>query len=122
MESEDDFRRKVEEVAVRDGRYRTEAYFFVYAALEYTLSKLPIRRHVTGKELLEGISQYAKELYGPMVRTVFEHWGVTKTDDFGQIVFTLVDASLMGKTDEDSIEDFKDVYDFEQEFGRAKKT
>ena len=52
-----------------------------------------------------------------MVRTVFKHWGVNSTEDFGQIVFMLVDAKLLGKTEEDSIEDFKNSYDFKEIFG-----
>ena len=115
--STNDRARQIEEVAERDGRYKKEAYFFLYRALDYTLNKLKARRHVTGRELLRGISEYGREQYGPMTKLVFEYWGVTRTEDFGNIVFALVEAGLMGKTEEDRIEDFKDVYDFDEEFG-----
>lgn len=112
----DEFVCQVETVAWRDGRYRKEAYLFVYEALDYTLKQLKAHRHVTGRELLQGISAYGLQQYGPMTKTVFNHWGLTKTEDFGNIVFNLVEAGLMGKTDEDSVEDFRNVYDFDKEF------
>ena len=114
---------RVEDVARADGRYRREAFFFVFEALQYTVNSTSREnrpRHVTGQELLHGISGYALEQYGPMARTVFDHWGVNATRDFGEIVFTLVGAGLMGKTDEDSIEDFIDVFDFDSVFDWRK--
>ena len=121
------FARAVEEVAEQDGRYRKEAYFFVYAALEYTIDKTGKRgsgdtpSHVTGEELLMGISEYGQDQYGPMTKTVFESWGVKATLDFGEIVFVLVNAEMLGKTSEDSIEDFRDVYNFDEEFDLRKR-
>ena len=35
---------------------------------------------------------------------------------FGHYFFNLIDAGIFGKTEEDSIDDFKDVYDFEEAF------
>ena len=117
METEKNMQAMIEEMALKSGHFKMEAYLFVFAALEYTLRQLREHRHITGRELLHGISAYARSEYGPMTKTVFEHWGVTTTEDFGRIVFELVDSGLMGKTDEDSIDDFKDVYDFAEEFG-----
>ena len=116
MQFTDEFVRQVEVVAWREGRYHKKAYLFVYRALDYTLKQLKEHRHVTGRELLEGISAYGLRQYGPMAKAVFNYWGVAKTEDFGNIVFNLVEAGLMGKTDEDSMDDFRDVYDFDKEF------
>lgn len=107
----------IEQIVKRDARYKIDAYNFLLEALNYTVSKLKETRHVTGGELLEGIKQYAKEQFGPMARTVFEHWGVNLTEDFGNIVFNLVTAKILSKTEEDSIEDFKNGYDFKEVFG-----
>jgi uncharacterized repeat protein (TIGR04138 family) len=38
------------------------------------------------------------------------------TTDFGHIVFNLVEANLMRRSDSDRIEDFRDVFDFRQVF------
>jgi uncharacterized repeat protein (TIGR04138 family) len=51
-----------------------------------------------------------------MARVVLESWGCLRTDDFGNIVYNLIEASILTKTDQDRLEDFHDVYDFEQAF------
>lgn len=116
METAFDFLRKIEEIAEKDSRYKIEAYSFVMAALNYTVAKLDKPRHVTAKELLEGIRVYSLDQFGPMAKTVFEHWGVKNTLDFGNIVFNMVNNKLLGKTEEDKLEDFKDVYSFDEVF------
>lgn len=73
-------------------------------------------RHVTGQELCEAIRRYALEQYGLLARSVLEHWGVTNTGDFGEIVFNLIDIGQMRKTESDRREDFQDVFDFESGF------
>ena len=123
MPSQEELVERVEEIADRDGRYRREAYFFVFEALAYTVKQLRLtgrQRHVSGGQLLDGIREYGLDQYGPTTKSVFAHWGVHTTRDFGEIVFLLVESSLMGKTDEDSIEDFVNVYDFDQVFDWRK--
>ncbi len=102
-------------------RYEPEAYSFVLNALDFTMVKLPKRRHVSGQELLEGIRLYALDQFGPMVRTVFEHWGIKNTLDFGEIVFDLIDAGLLTKQAEDRLDDFKNSFSFDQAFGQGYK-
>ena len=53
--------------------------------------------------------------------TTLLHWGIEQTRDFGEIVFNLVAADLMSKTEQDQIEDFIDVYQFEDEFDWKKR-
>jgi uncharacterized repeat protein (TIGR04138 family) len=115
---------KLDEVVRRDPRYSYEAYEFVFAALAYTqrlLGRVPPAEatgeqdyHVTGRQLLEGVRDLALREYGLMARTVFRMWGINNTSDFGEIVFNLVAANLMSKTDEDNREDFRDVFDLDQ--------
>ncbi len=121
MDSNEEFVEKIEKVAKKLNKFKKEAYFFLFAALDHTVNTVGEKRHVTGEELSKGISQYGLMQYGPMTKSVFEHWGITRTEDFGEMVFALVDAQLMGKTQEDSIEDFKDVYDFDEELDWKKR-
>ncbi len=107
---------RLERVVEKDGRFSIEAYLFVYEALSVAQKLFKHKRHVTGKELLEGIKVLAHQRYGRMAKTVLNTWGVHTTGDFGAIVFNLVSGELMSKTDEDKSEDFHAVYDFEQEF------
>ncbi len=108
----------LEEIVKKDNRYEVEAYNFVLMAFNYTMAKLDAQRHVTGMELLECLKEYALDQYGPMVRTVFSHWGVRECLDIGEIVFNLVEHGLLGKSDTDSVDDFKDVFDFEEAFDK----
>ena len=118
---DNDFLFEVDRVADLDGRYAKEAYLFIYDALKHTVeslgkSELPReQRHISGIDLLRGISEFGLSQFGPLTKTVFEYWGVNKTEDFGRIVFNLVEAELMSKTEDDSLDDFIDVYDFEFE-------
>jgi uncharacterized repeat protein (TIGR04138 family) len=102
----------------RDPRYPRAAYEFVRDALQFTVERAGAQRHVTAKELLEGIRDHAREEFGPLARMVFESWNVHQTQDFGNLVFNLVEAGEMGKTDEDDIRDFDSVYRFEEAFPR----
>jgi len=111
-----DFYRKIEEITRKDQRYKPDAYEFVMQALWFTRKKLNRENHVTGRELAEGVRDFALDQYGPLAKTVLEHWGIGSTADFGEIVFSMIDAGLMSKTDEDSRDDFKDVYDFSGAF------
>ena len=116
--------KKLQGIIEKDKRYSIQAYQFIFEALDYTASRLGKKfnsseeeeRHVTGQELSEGIKQCALERFGFMARKVFEQWGITKSQDFGEIVFNLVESGLMGKTETDTREDFKDIYDFTHEF------
>jgi uncharacterized repeat protein (TIGR04138 family) len=108
---------RIRKAAKEDGRYKLDAYLFVFEALDYTVNKVvKEKRHVTGKELLDGIKIHAWEQFGPLAKMVFNTWGVYRTDDFGEIVFNLVSRNLMGKTESDSRDDFKSVYDFDVVF------
>ena len=116
---------ELEEVVRRDPRYAYEAYAFLYDALAHTQKMLGLQQpaasgeeqpiqHVSGQQLLEGIRDLALKEFGLMARTVFRMWGINRTDDFGEIVFNLVEAQLMSKTDTDSRADFHNVYDLDQ--------
>jgi uncharacterized repeat protein (TIGR04138 family) len=108
--------RKIDSITKRDGRYRAHAYSFVIAAIEYTIGLLPRPRHISAVELLEGLRRYALEEFGPMAKQIFNHWGVASTEDFGNIVYNLIDKGLLSRTEKDRLEDFSGVYDFEKVF------
>jgi uncharacterized repeat protein (TIGR04138 family) len=117
------------EVVERDPRFAYEAYEFLFHALHHTqklLGREPpesaepgppggeSKHHVSGQELMHGVRDLALREFGLMARTVFRQWGIRRTDDFGEMVFNLVEAGLMSKTDEDNRADFHDVFDLDQ--------
>jgi len=108
----------IADILKKDPRYPRAAYDFVREALHHTVEKLDKARHVSARELLTGLREYAREAFGPLAREVFESWNVHETADFGRIVFHLVEAGEMGKTDDDDIRDFDSVYRFDEAFPR----
>lgn len=111
------FEEALDLIRAKDSRYERDCYLFVREALDHTQKTIGRDtrgriRHVTGQELLEGIRDYASNQFGPMAMTVFEQWGVHTCQDFGEIVFNMVEIGLLAKTDRDSREDFAGGYDF----------
>jgi uncharacterized repeat protein (TIGR04138 family) len=113
-----DLENAILDVAQKHGRYKPNAYRFTLDAVGFTVRALEENRHVSGNELLEGIRRLALDRFGPMAKTVFEQWGVSTTEDFGAIVFQLVDEGLLGKTEQDTMSDFARGYDFDDAFVR----
>ncbi len=109
------------------GSFPPEAFQFVREGLNHTVTMLhgidgnseaaaDESNHVDGQQLCLGLRDYAIEQYGKLALTVLRRWGVNGTADFGKIVFAMIDVGLMRKTDEDSMDDFVDVYEFGEAF------
>ena len=117
-----EFYQKIEEVVQKDPRYKLDAYEFMMQALWFTQKKLKRDTHVSAKELLVGTRDFGLSQYGPMTKSVFEHWGIKNTSDFGEIVFNMIGAGLMKKSETDSRQDFDGVYNFEEALNVFKIT
>lgn len=115
-----DFYKKIEELISKDSRYQPDAYEFVMQGLWFTQKRLKREGHLNGKELADGLRDFALEEYGPLAKTVLEHWGINATRDFGEIVFNMIENNLMSKTESDKREDFQDVYNFDTAFDLLK--
>lgn len=118
----DGVERGIRNVVEKDPRYPFEAYRFLFEALDFTVKKLGEKRHICGRELLEGIRELAVEQFGGLARMVLDGWNVRRTEDFGEMVFNLVDEGLMGKTEQDSKDDFRNGYDFDEAFPRLSES
>ena len=107
-----------------DPRFDRAAYAFVRDGLEHAVKELKKRdlarakvsRHVTGRELAEGLREYALEQFGPLAKTVLNGWGLQETIHFGDIVYNFIEYNVFSKTDSDRREDFADVYSFDEAF------
>ncbi len=115
--------KKLQAICEKDPRYDMESYVFIREALDYTAKTLDKprsgpRHHVSGRELSEGFRDLALQSFGPMALKVLYTWGIFSTQDIGELVFNLVDAGELGKTDQDSRADFVRNYDFYESFGR----
>ncbi|MEI8195793.1 MAG: Minf_1886 family protein [Phycisphaerae bacterium] len=117
-------RKSLEQVVAECGRYPIEAFEFVRTGLNYTVQRIhgdttdmtESQCHVSGQQLSEGLRDFAIRRYGIMAKAVLAHWRIQRTNDFGRIVFAMVESKLMQKTDDDDVRDFDDVFDFRTAF------
>jgi uncharacterized repeat protein (TIGR04138 family) len=114
------FRKTVKRIIQEDPRYAEDAYDFINEALSYTSRKLKKdtveNYHISGSELLNGISEYAIEQFGPMAGDVLKNWGLDSPLAIGNVVFNMVNEKLLRAREEDSIEDFNVDMDFDEIF------
>lgn len=115
------FTEALESIIASDPRYQRDAYIFLRDALDFTTKqqkkvKGAVVKHVAGPELLEGVRQYALREFGPMTMSVFSFWGIRRCEDIGQMVFNLIHAGIFGKTEEDTMDDFREIYSFHDAF------
>lgn len=109
-------------LALKDGRYAPDAFQFLFESLDHAI-RLAGRentegtdRHVSGQELLAGMRAHAIEIFGPLAGAVWRAWGIRDTLDWGRIVFLLVEEGLLNRQETDSIEDFRQGFDFDEAF------
>ncbi len=118
------YREKLALLLAEDDRYPMAAYHFVADAVSYTVKKQESvvesakNAHISGRELLEGIKEYALGQFGPLALDVLHDWHIQQTEDFGQIVFNMVRHNLLGASEHDSMVDFTGGYDFRHAFLR----
>ena len=119
--------------AVNSTRYPLDAFVFVQRGLDFTVRRehgeltedyapaAPDQpsRHISGRVLCEGLRDYAIQQYGLLAGTVLRRWRITRCEDFGHIVFAMVESGMMHKTEDDSIADFENVFSFRDAFGNA---
>ena len=103
-----DFTEAVEEILARDSRFDRDAYIFLREALDFTVAQAKKNRdnravHVSGQ-------------FGPMVVTVLEYWGIQRCEHFGEMVYNLIQVGIFGRSETDSLEDFKGAYSFHEAF------
>jgi uncharacterized repeat protein (TIGR04138 family) len=106
----------IEGICEQDKRYKPDSYEFVMEGVRFSQVRLKKTGHVSGRELAEGIRELAIKKFGPMARSVLQYWGMTKTEDIGNIVFNMIEKKILQKTENDTLDDFRDVYSFDEAF------
>ena len=105
--------------------YPPEAFEFVREGLEYTVHAIHgppsdlsdgEDRHVNGRQLSLGLRDHAIRRFGLMTHSVLSYWNIHRSDDFGRIVYAMIEQNLLSRTDRDRQEDFCGVFDFEDAF------
>ncbi len=114
-------------IRAKAGPFPPKAYEFVRQGLAFTASAVhgerptveegdEQSRHVSGQQLCLGLKDFAIRQFGLLAKPVLHSWHIRSTGDFGRIVFAMIEAEMMRKTDEDTPEDFEHVFDFEEVF------
>lgn len=111
MNKEKKFRDTIERIVDHDPRYAVDAYEFINQAVSYTASQLKRSRktknpHISGQELLKGISEYAIDQFGPLAGEVMKTWGLKDGSSIGNVVFNMVEQQLLYANKDESVKDF----------------
>ncbi len=102
----------VDKIVRDDVRYRPAVYEFVNEAVAFTVhkhqrdSKSKRERHVSGRELIYGVAEYAAQEFGPLAWNVLEDWGLVCGSAVGDVVFNMIRNGLLTAGENDSREDF----------------
>lgn len=114
-----DSSKSLQEVVEELGLYPAEAFRFVQEGLGYTVqfrhgevTEPDASHHVSGRDLCMGLRDVAWQRWGLLARLVLARWNILTTLDFGRIVFAMVEGDLLQKTHEDTLDDFRNVYEF----------
>lgn len=118
---DENFKKSVNRIVDTDPRYAADAYEFISNAVNYTAHSLKKNKekkdrpdhHVSAKELLDGIAEYALREFGPMASEVMKSWGLSDAKAIGNVVYNMIDEKLLRASEEDCVEDFSIEYDFD---------
>jgi len=108
--SEDSF----EDIVAKDARYDARAYALLMDVFHYLAGDAD--RHVSGEDILDEFRERALDQYGPLTYTVLTEWGLSSTEDVGEMMFNLTDAKRIAKDPNDTAESFAGGYDFKEAF------
>ena len=111
----------VKKIRLTETRFSLPAYEFVRRSLDHALQRLGRTdqkkpAHVRGEELLESFRALALREFGPMAKTVLNDWGISTCTEVGEVVFHLVQHGILGKSETDKIDDFQELYTFQEAF------
>lgn len=113
---------RLRKMANEDGRYSPEAYQFLFEGLEEAIQMTGrshlegTERHVTGRDVVQGLVVHARRSFGPLTPQVWRSWGIHGPIDWGHCVFVMVEAGFLSRQESDTIEDFRFDLDLDAEF------
>jgi len=88
-------------------RYDPKAYGLILAVVEFAIQRMGVRRHITGRQLLDSLVELMVKKHGLLAQFILKEWGINSSENIGEIVFDLVEAGLLKKRPEDTIQDFE---------------
>ena len=101
------------DITGKDSRYDARAYALLMDCVHFLGKE---RGHMSSYDVMLEFKERALDQYGPMSYTVLTEWGVSATEDIGEMMFNLSEAGRVAKDDEDTPESFLGGYDFKEAF------
>ena len=95
-----------DDIVAKDSRYAARAYALLMDAV----------RNRGEEELLEEFKERTLDQYGPLTYRVLAEWGVTCTEDVGEMMFNLAEARRIPRDAAGTPENFVAGYDFKEAF------
>ena len=108
------------DIVAKDKRYAARAYALLMDVVHFLSGGK--HRHVSGEEILDEFKERALDQYGPLTYTVLDEWGLSCTEDIGEMMFNLVDAKRIGRDENDTSDSFVGGYDFKETFLQPYQT
>ena len=117
----------IRKICEEDDSFPPMAYCFVRDSVHKALENIAKAKRelrfndeeppdIQGADLCRFFRDTLINRFGPCAIDVLDTWNIKKTSDFGKIVYKLISVEILGKSENDSVEDFDDVYDFTEEF------
>ena len=117
----------IQKIYEEDDTFPPMAYCFVRDSVHKALEKIAkvnreigfdneVPPDIKGADLCRFFRDTLLTRFGPCAIDVLDTWNIKQTSDFGKIIYKLISVEILGKSENDSIEDFDDVYDFTEEF------
>jgi uncharacterized repeat protein (TIGR04138 family) len=87
------------------------AFEFIHIALLHATNGK--QQHISAAKLINSTKVIGHYVFGFLAKTVFNQWGINTTDDWGRVVWALVESGIWGKQEGDKQSDFDGLWDFE---------
>ena len=102
------------DIVAKDKRYDARAYALLMDVVNYLSGEEG--KHVPGEDVIDEFRDRALDQFGPLTYTVLTEWGLSSTEDIGEMMFNLVESKRIGRDENDSADAFASGYDFKEAF------
>lgn len=113
-------RRKINDFYAQTGKYHPDAYEFITDCVITQISNMPEARHLTAREVLDGVAERCRSEFGAVGFMVMQRWGVKSASDVGEIVFDLIGLQILSASEDDRRSDFNIDYRLFPEVRKVK--
>jgi uncharacterized repeat protein (TIGR04138 family) len=101
------------DIVAKDQRYDARAYALLMDCVHYLGKE---GKHMSAEDILEEFKERTLDQFGPLSYTVLTEWGLSSTEDIGEMMFNLTEFHRLRKDEDDTQESFVGGYDFRETF------